>query len=322
MLKFVKYILSSIFHSKINVFFTELLNNETLFRDILKKTITFEGIKNNLKTRKMNLIKKISFTLLILILTSFNNKNSNRLIVDKPIKSEREFYQLRTYVLKSNQQVESTDKYLKDAFIPGLKKLGIKSIGVFKPIKNQNDSIQKIIVLIPFSSMKQFLSLGKKLAKDKNYVVAASDYLNAIYKQPTFVRIESILLKAFTDHPTLKPTKLNGSRANRVYELRSYESATEAYYENKVDMFNAGGEIKLFDRLGFNAVFYGEVISGAKMPNLMYLTTFESQESRDSHWKTFVDSPEWKALIAMEKYKNNMSHIDFTFMYPTEYSDY
>lgn len=270
----------------------------------------------------MNLIKKLYFTLLVLIFTGFNTINSNNLIATKSIKSDREFYQLRTYVLKSNQQVESTDKYLKEAFIPGLKKLGIKSIGVFKPIKNQNDSIQKIIVLIPFSSMKQFLNLDEKLAKDKTYLAAAADYLNTSYKQPTFVRIESILLKAFTDHPILKPTKLNGPRPNRVYELRSYESATEAYYINKVDMFNAGGEIKLFDRLGFNAVFYGEVISGVKMPNLMYMTTFESQESRDSHWKAFVDSPEWKTLIAMEKYKNNMSHIDYTFMYPTEYSDY
>jgi hypothetical protein len=104
--------------------------------------------------------------------------------------------------------------------------------------------------------------------------------------------------------------------------LRSYESATEAYYKNKVEMFNAGGEIKLFDRLAFNAVFYGEVISGAKMPNLMYLTTFDNQESRDQHWKSFGESPEWKELIAMEKYKNNMSHIDITFLYPTAYSDY
>jgi hypothetical protein len=30
-------------------------------------------------------------------------------------------------------------------------------------------------------------------------------------------------------------------------------------------MFNVGGEIDLFEQLGFNAVFYGEVISGAKL---------------------------------------------------------
>jgi hypothetical protein len=36
-----------------------------------------------------------------------------------------------------------------------------------------------------------------------------------------------------------------------------------------------GGEVPLFVRLGFNAVFYGEVIVGSHMPNLMYMTTFE-----------------------------------------------
>ena len=47
-------------------------------------------------------------------------------------------------------------------------------------------------------------------------------------------------------------------------------------------LLTPGGEIILFDRLDFNAVFYGEVISGSKMPNLMYMTTFDNQESRDA----------------------------------------
>ena len=203
-----------------------------------------------------------------------------------------------------------------------MKKLGIKKIGVFKPKPNPNDTLKKIIVLIPFSSLSQFLGIEEKLGKDKSYLAAGADYLNATYKQAPYVRIESVLLEAFADHPTLTTPVLNSPRANRVYELRSYESATEAIYRNKMDMFNAGGEVKLFERLAFNPVFYGEVISGAKMPNLMYMTTFADQESRDAHWKAFGDSPEWKGLIAMEKYKNNISHIDITFLYPTEYSDY
>ena len=39
-------------------------------------------------------------------------------------------------------------------------------------------------------------------------------------------------------------------------------------------MFNAGGEIDIFTKLNFNAVFYGDVIVGSHMPNLMYLTCF------------------------------------------------
>jgi len=263
--------------------------------------------------------KKLLFLVIIaLAFTSFTIVTAESKIVVQ----SREFYQLKTYVFNSEKQVQTTDKYLKEAYLPALKKLGIKNIGVFKPRPNSTDTLKKIIVLIPFKSLSQFLTLEEKLAKDKIYLAAGTAYLNATYKQAPYARIESVLLKAFADHPILTIPVLNSPRANRVYELRSYESATEAIYKNKVDMFNAGGEIKLFDRLAFNPVFYGEVISGAKMPNLMYMTSFADQASRDAHWKAFSDSPEWKALIAMEKYKNNISHIDIAFLYPTDYSDY
>jgi hypothetical protein len=45
-------------------------------------------------------------------------------------------------------------------------------------------------------------------------------------------------------------------------------------------MFNEGGEIELFKRLNFNAVFYASVISGSRMPNLMYMTSYESKADR------------------------------------------
>ena len=262
----------------------------------------------------MKTTKILFLVVLAFAITSFKST--------KKTKQSREFYQLKTYILNSDEQVQATDKFLKEAYLPGLKRLGIKNIGVFKPKPNATDTLKKIIVVIPYKTIAQFLELDEKLAKDKTYLVAGADYLNANYKQAPYLRIESILLKAFVDHPFLTTPNLNTPRANRVYELRSYESATEAIHTNKVDMFNAGGEVKLFKRLEFNAVFYGQVISGPKMPNLMYMTTFKDQESRDAHWKAFTDSSEWKGLIAMEKYKNNISHIDITFLFPTDYSDY
>ncbi len=86
-------------------------------------------------------------------------------------------------------------------------------------------------------------------------------------------------------------------------------------------MFNAGDEVGLFKRLGFNAVFYGEVIAGSTMPNLMYMTTFESQASRDEHWKAFGQDPQWKTLSAMPEYQHNVSKNVTLFFRPTSYSD-
>ncbi|WP_273567182.1 NIPSNAP family protein [Maribacter halichondriae] len=87
-------------------------------------------------------------------------------------------------------------------------------------------------------------------------------------------------------------------------------------------MFNAGGEVKLFNDLGFNAVFYAEVLSGSRMPNLVYMTTHENQEERDANWKNFSESPVWEKLKVMPKYQNTVSRNDTRLLYPTEYSEY
>jgi hypothetical protein len=206
--------------------------------------------------------------------------------------------------------------------LPGLKKLGIDKVGVFKPRPETEDTVQRTYVLVPFVSLEQMQHLEENLLKDESYLASGSNYIHASYDKPPYRRIESVILRAFEDMPSMQIPKLEGPRAHRIYELRSYESPTESYYRNKVDMFNAGGEVKLFDRLAFNAVFYGEVISGSNMPNLMYMTTFKDQESRDAHWKAFGEAPEWKELIAMPKYEHNVSHADIIFLFPTEYSDY
>lgn len=262
------------------------------------------------------------FLLITITFGMFSCNNTDIVVEEKSIEDGREYYQLKVYTFDTDDQVITTDKYLKEAYLPKLKGLGISPVGVFKQRLSEADSVRRTYVLVPFNSIDQFLSLEEELAKDEKHQVAGSDYLNAPHDQPPYQRIESILMKAFVDMPKMIATTLEGSRSERIYELRSYESPTEQYYINKVDMFNAGGEVKLFDRLEFNAVFYAEVISGAKMPNLMYMTTFSDQESRDTHWKAFGDAPEWKELVAMEKYKNNVSHADIIFLYPTEYSDY
>lgn len=239
---------------------------------------------------------------------------------DQPI--GREFYQIKEYTFNSLHQMEQTDQYLENALLPALKRKGIEHVGVFKNRMSEKDSTLKTYLLIPYGSIEEMIHVEDALLIDSTYLVDGTDYINAAYDEAPYNRMSSTLLRAFSDMPVMTTPKLDGPREDRIYELRSYESSTEAIYRNKVDMFNAGGEIILFDRLGFNAVFYGEVISGSKMPNLMYMTTHANSESRDQNWKNFVDSPEWKELISMDKYKNNISHIDIFLLYPTPYSDY
>jgi hypothetical protein len=134
--------------------------------------------------------------------------------------------------------------------------------------------------------------------------------------------MERILLTAFEKAPALTLPQLQSDKSDHIYELRSYESPTESYHINKVKMFNEGGEVKIFSNIKANAVFYGDVIAGSHMPNLMYLTCYENMADRDAHWKSFGADTTWKQLNTMDEYKNNVSKADVTLMHAASYSDY
>lgn len=234
---------------------------------------------------------------------------------------KREYYEIRVYSFKDKTQEDKIDKYLKEAFLPALHRASVGKIGVFKPVETDTTFGKRIYVLIPFTSLDQYARLSETLQKDKQYDAAGKDYLETSYETPPYTRMQSILLQAFTGMPQLEAPKLGTPVTERVYELRSYESHSEKISKNKIQMFNAGDEVGLFKRLGFNAVFYAEVISGARMPNLMYMTSFETKASRDEHWAAFREDAQWKKLSAMPEYQHNVSKIDIFFLRPTEYSE-
>jgi len=233
----------------------------------------------------------------------------------------RDFYELRIYHIESPEQEKRLDNYLEKAYLPALHKAGIPKVGVFKPLlSDDKEAGKKVYVFVPYTSMEQFVDLPATLEKNTKYLKAGKDYIDAAHDNPAYRRIETSLLRAFTGMPHFQEPKLKGPKKNRVYELRSYESATEKQYLNKVKMFN-DGEIEIFDRLGFNAVFYGEVIAGANMPNLVYLTTFEDLDSEKSHWKAFGTDPQWEKMKVMDEFQNNMNRNDTRLLYPADYSD-
>jgi len=238
-----------------------------------------------------------------------------------PAASDSRYFQLRIYHYTTPEQETLIDNYLQKQFIPSLHAFGLSNIGVFKAIANDTAADKKMYVFMPFSSLKQWEKYSLQAADKEKSGTASDEYTNVPYDKPAFTRTENIFLKAFELMPKITPSKLTGPKSERVYELRSYESASEKLYRNKVKMFNQGGEIDLFARLGFNGVFYSEVIFGSKMPNLMYMTSFDNMQSREDHWKAFNDDPFWKKLSGLPEYQKNVSHSDIYFLRPTEYSE-
>jgi hypothetical protein len=229
------------------------------------------------------------------------------------------YFALKVYHLKTNRQEAVIDSFLQRQYLPTLHAAGIATIGVFKPIGNDTAADRRVYVFTPFTSLKQWEKIDQETSAKLQ--AAGGSYENTAYTNPAYTRQETILLKAFDEMKTLTAPKLSTPKNERVYELRSYEGASEKIFRNKVQMFNAGGEIKLFDRLGFNGIFYSEVVFGAKMPNLMYMTSFDNMPAREAHWKAFGADPEWKKLSSKPEYQNNVSHIDITFLRPATYSD-
>lgn len=256
-------------------------------------------------------MKKTVFTitlLLVLFLSSFS------------VCSGSEFYQVKIYTLKSEEQEVRMDNYLENALLPALHETGIEKVGVFKSIEGKNDSKKLMVVFIPLKSVSQFNEINNMLSQNKRYLSAGKDYIDAPFDHAPYERFENILLKAFSGYPNYRVPEFDSKKSDRVYELRSYESATEKIHKQKVKMFNSG-EIGIFVELGFQPVFFGEVISGSHMPNLMYLTCHENEKAQAENWEAFGKHPKWQEMKAMDEYQNTVSHIDRFLLYPAAYSD-
>lgn len=235
--------------------------------------------------------------------------------------AEKDIYEIKVYRMKTNDQVTQVDSFLKNAYLPALHRLGVSSIGVFKNVGIDTAVEKSIYVWIPLRSLEQLNRIEDGLTKDIIYNNDGAAYLTVPFNAPAFTRIETIVLRAFNKMPHFQPPSLKGDPAERIYELRSYEGAGEKLYKQKVHMFNEGGEIALFNRLGFNAVFYAEVLAGSHMPNLMYMTSFDNKASRDEHWKTFSADLEWKRLSSLPEYQHTVSKADILFLHPAAYSE-
>jgi hypothetical protein len=236
--------------------------------------------------------------------------------------AQKDIYELLVYKLKTADQITATDNYLQDAYIPAMHRLGIRQIGVFKPVANDTSEIKKIIVLVQYISLDVWQRTKSNILNDDVYTAAAKPFLDADTAHLPYTRCESTIMEAFPEAPKLIPTTLK-SNPDAIFELRSYESPTEALHRIKVNMFNAGGEVALFKRLDFQAVFYSDVLSGDRMPNLIYMVAFANSAAREEHWKAFGSSPEWKKISVDPMYRNNVSvnHIDSWILKRTSYSD-
>ena len=110
--------------------------------------------------------------------------------------------------------------------------------------------------------------------------------------------------------------------ASRIFELRVYSSHSEAAGRKKIEMFEQGGEIVIFRRVGLNPVFFARNLTGPVLPCLTYMVGFPDMAAREKAWATFRDDAEWVKLRATPGYANAeiLTSITSLILRPTEYS--
>lgn len=221
--------------------------------------------------------------------------------------TEKDYYLVKVYHCSTTEQITQTEQYLGKELIPFLHRNGVAKVGAFLPLGNDTAADKQLYVWIPLSGLDQLARIEHQfgnlnpLADNSLLQPAAAD------GSVPYNRIETMLSEAFAFHRKYNTAASFKPSAGTVYEFRSYESSTENLHLRKVHMFNQGGEIALFKKLDFNAVFYGRVIVGAQMPNLIYMTRFRNMADRDAHWNSFGNSPEWKAMSSLPAYSNTVS---------------
>ncbi|UCH63919.1 MAG: NIPSNAP family protein [Fidelibacterota bacterium] len=233
-------------------------------------------------------------------------------------KSDPEYYELRQYYLLSRVARKRLDDFLRDAALPALNRNGIEPVGVFNVMYGPNRPT--VYVLLPHKSLESFSSIDERLAADARYQRAGASFLDAPLSDPAYVRIDSSLMVAFDQMPRLVLPAATAKKKPRIFELRTYESHSKKKADNKIEMFNAGGEIALFLEIGLQPVFFGETLIGSNLPNLTYMVVFDDMDQRDETWQKFSSSAEWKELSANPVYADTVSNINVSFLRPASYS--
>lgn len=211
----------------------------------------------------------------------------------------REYYQLRKYSLQSGPQLQLTENYFGQALLPALNRMDITPVGAFR--LEIGPETPAYYLLIPSSSLETLVTIDLRLSQDEQFLKSADVFWNAPAKEPAFLRVESSLLIAFEGWPKLTPPQFAEPHAKRIFQLRTYESATHQDHVRKVEMFHHG-EFEIFARSGFRQVFYGDTLIGPRMPNLTYMLSFTDQAELNAQWDKFRNDAEWKKLSSSPRY--------------------
>jgi hypothetical protein len=231
----------------------------------------------------------------------------------------REYYELRVMTFQSAEARDRYGKFMTEAFLPAAKRIGLGPIGAFT-VDGKPEDLQ-LYQLSASSSIDALIGVFHRLSSDSEFQTAGKSFLDLPATDPPYSRLEISLMVAFAGHPRITLPKETAGSQPRVFELRTYESHSKKANLKKIEMFDQG-ETGIFERAGFQPVFFAETLAGPQVPNLTYMVTYPAANDRDRFWKAFLADPEKARLFAIPEYNDKLivTKIRSVMLKPTSWS--
>ena len=225
---------------------------------------------------------------------------------------KKQIYEWRIYTLTG--EGTQLDDYFKGALIPAYNRCKV-SVGVFKPFKPEETDLRYLLFVYP--DLKTYNSVRQTVWDDPAFQSAARSFFQSSAPNPVYTDFETFICEAFDKMPEMRMPDKNRT----LFEFRCYHSPNEDANKRKIKMFN-DEEIALFDKVGINSVCYGEILSGSKMPALIYLTWSKDEETRNAAWGAFGSHPDWNQMKGKPEYKNTATNNIAKLLSPLPYSQF
>jgi len=210
--------------------------------------------------------------------------------------------ELRWYRFRFGPMEARWSDYAKSTLIPAMNRAGVKPIGAFSVALGPDSP--STLLLLPHQSAESVVTMAGRLSADAEYQRAAAPFRSLPASDPPYVRRESSLAVAFDGAPVLEAPSGALAAPSRMFELRTYESHNETAGSKKIEMFEKGGEIAIFRRVGLTPVFFARDVVGPALPSLTYMVVFADAAAREKAWATFREDPEWVKLRSTAGYSN------------------
>ena len=229
--------------------------------------------------------------------------------VDSP---KKQIYEWRIYTLTGDGAI--LDDFFKETLIPAYNRRSI-SVGAFSLYKQEEKEQRYLLFVYP--DLKTYNEVRLAICSDNDFLEAARPFFETSAPDPVYSQYETYLCEAFDKIPEMRMP----DKSRTLFEYRNYYSPNEDANRRKIKMFNVE-EIDLFDKVGINSVFYGEILAGTRMPGLIYLTWYMDEATRNSAWSAFGSHPDWNNMRNKPEYKNTATNNIAKLLLPMPYSQF